>query len=303
MRRKAYRITHAISGALLATAFVAIAFGTGTFVVLQTHALPASNAAAAITSMQQLNPGPLLAQAAIVYDPSDGEVLYQKNADAALPLASITKLMTADIILSTEPPDTSVTLTRDDLAVVSDTADKEFHIGDTLPLSDLIQFGLIASSNVAIQAAAESLGSGYLDRMNDVAQSLGFSKTHFNNPTGLDINESTSGAYSSAYDVGRLAALFYRQYPKYFESTQRPNVSLVVDGRTLQATATGAPLLSLPGFVGAKTGYTDLAGGNIVAVFDIEIGHPLVAVVLGSTADGRFSDIKSLITAAQNRTP
>lgn len=63
------------------------------------------------------------------------------------------------------------------------------------------------------------------------------------------------------------------------------------------AVATALPLSSLPGFVGAKTGYTDLAGGNLVVIFDIEIGHPLVAVVLGSTEQGRFDDIRTLAHA------
>lgn len=282
--------------ALLSTAlFVSVAFTGGAYAVLRTT--PA-NTAASVFLANSVDPGPLLGVAAILYDPTDGTVLYQKNAATSLPLASLTKLMTAHIILSSKSGDTPITISRKNMSVVSDEADTEFHAGDVLPLSDLLEFGLIASSNVAMQAAAESLGDQYINRMNEVAHGLGFSQTRFNNPTGLDVDEHTSGAYSSAYDVARLAALFYKQYPAYFELTQRPNVSIMLDGRKLQATATAAPLLSLPGFIGAKTGYTDLAGGNLVAVFDIEIGHPVVAVILGSTRDGRFDDIKALVAAA-----
>ena len=58
-------------------------------------------------------------------------------------------------------------------------------------------------------------------------------------------------------------------------------------------------VLTIPGFIGAKTGYTDLAGGNLVAMFYAEIGHPLVVVVLGSTKQGRFDDIRTLISAVR----
>jgi len=54
----------------------------------------------------------------------------------------------------------------------------------------------------------------------------------------------------------------------------------------------------VPGFIAGKTGYTDLAGGNLVVVFDVEPGQPLIAVALGSTQEGRFSDIRALINAA-----
>ncbi len=60
-----------------------------------------------------------------------------------------------------------------------------------------------------------------------------------------------------------------------------------------------APLQDMHGFVAAKTGYTDLAGGNLVAIYDLEPGLTVVAAVLGSTRDGRFDDIKTLITAAR----
>ena len=166
-------------------------------------------------------------------------------------------------------------------------------------LFDLLKISLVASSNDAIAAAAATLGPGYLALMNKKAEDLGLLHTHFLNPTGLDVSVEQAGAYSSAYDVARLAAAFYKQYPQFFELTQSPSVSIQVGLHTLSANATAAPLLDLPGFVGAKTGYTDLAGGNLVAIFDVDIGHPLVAVVLGSTPEGRFDDIRTLISAAR----
>ena len=254
------------------------------------------SAAVAFPVFSATSPDLLSAQAAVVYDPKDGRILFSKNAFAPLPLASITKLMVAEIVLTALPSDTEVRITSNSLKPEGDSG---FKVGDTISLSHLLMIGLVASSNDAMQAAAESLGKEYLARMNEVAQNLGLTHTIFNNPTGLDIDPYTAGAYSSAYDVAQLASLFYKQHPSFFELTQQDTVSIEVGGRTITSPATSKSLLSIPGFIGAKTGYTDLAGGNLVAVFDVEIGHPLVAVVLGSTREGRFGDIRTLIHATR----
>jgi D-alanyl-D-alanine carboxypeptidase len=274
------------------------AFGGGVVLVLLHDGFDPRSATANVlfSGVPSLTPEKLEAQAAVVYDPGTGKILFAKNADISLPLASITKLMTAEIVLSSKDPNTPITITARMLAPAGDWG---FRAGDTVPLKELLKFGLIASSNDAMQAAAESLGPNYIEYMNTVAGNLELNRTHFLNPTGLDISSSVSGAYSSAYDVARLAALFYRQFPSYFELTQRSSVSIQSGDRTLSAPATALPLLSTPGFIGAKTGYTDQAGGNLVAVFDVEIGHPLIGVVLGSSHDGRFSDMQILMSAAR----
>ena len=259
---------------------------------------PTQSLAATVYPLPVTSSPKLIGAAAIIFDPTDGRVLFEKNANAQLPLASITKLMTAEIVLSSETPDTLVTITQSALAP---EANSGLRAGDVIPLNQLLKLGLIASSNDAMEAAAESLGPDYLVHMNQTAKDLGLTETYFLNPTGLDVNADTSGAYSSAYDVARLASLFYKQYPTYFEQTQQTSVTITIGDRVLTKPATAAPLLSVPGFIGAKTGYTDLAGGNLVAIFDIEIGHPLVAVVLGSTRDGRFDDIKTLIATARQK--
>jgi D-alanyl-D-alanine carboxypeptidase (penicillin-binding protein 5/6) len=258
---------------------------------------------ASVLKLISLNADAVQAKAAVIYDPTTGQVLWQKDANEELPLASLTKLMTAQTVLSTESPQTSVVVTNEDLLQGGDAGDEGFAAGQTFALGNLVRFGLIASSNDAMQAAAGSLGPDYIDDINAAAAELGLTKMHFINPTGLDESTTLAGAYGSAYDVARLAAIFYQKYPQYFENTTQATGTLAVEDGTLAATATAAPLDSIPGFVAAKTGYTDLAGGNLVAVFDIDIGHPLVVVALGSTEDGRFSDIKTLISAARASQP
>ncbi len=243
--------------------------------------------------------GSLGATAAILYDPTTGTVLYEKNSQLTLPLASVTKLLTAYAVLSSVPTSTVVTIKAKDISVDSDAGDWGLKVGDTLTLGDLLKISLVASSNYAMAAAAGSLGSNYIEKMNKDAASLGLTHTYFLNPTGLDIDTRTSGAYGSAYDIARLAAAFLKQYPQYFELSSRPSVTVLASGHPVTAKATATPLQNIPGFIGAKTGYTDLAGGNLVMAYDIDINHPLIAVVLGSTEQGRFADIRTLVDASR----
>ena len=243
--------------------------------------------------------GFIIGKAALLYDPTTNEILFSKNAQARLPLASLTKLMTAQTSLATLSPATLVVITQAD---IQPEGDQGFRPGDTVSLHDLVAFALVASSNDAIAAAANVLGTNSQAQINAAASGLGLANSSFFNPTGLDQNSITAGGYGSAYDVAKLATGFYKNYPEYFELTQRPNISIQAGGRVLTATATMTPLQDIPGFVGAKTGYTDLAGGNLVAIFNLDIGHPVVAVVLGSTEAGRFQDIRTMITAVRQQT-
>ncbi len=156
-----------------------------------------------------------------------------------------------------------------------------------------------------MSAAAAALGASYMADLNKTAGTLGLSHTYFLNSTGLDLSANTSGAYGSASDVARLAAAFMHDYPTYFELSTKQSVTVPVrSGTTIRqvtAEATALPILDIPGIIGAKTGYTTLAGGNLVVAFDEDINHPLIAVVLGSSEEGRFTDIRTLIQAAREQ--
>lgn len=286
-----------ISFGLAAALMTLGAFGAGVYGValLDTQSL---SAAAAQSYLKQvaLPDNALTAKSAVLYELGTGRILYQKNAHEQLPLASLTKLMSIEIVLSLKPSDTPVQITRNDIAPDGDSG---LRVGQTIMLGDLIKLAIVASSNDAMEAAAASIGAGFIDKMNAAAAAKGLTKTHFFNVTGLDINTKASGAYGSAYDVARLAAFFYSDHPDFFEMTTRADVSIDQDGKALKAKATAVPLQNIPGFVAAKTGYTELAGGNLVAVFDLEPGHTVIAAVLGSTRDGRFSDVDTIIKTAR----
>lgn len=236
----------------------------------------------------------LTAQAAILYNPATKEVLYAKNVEQQLPLASLTKLATALAALS-QGEDRLVTIQSQDL---KEEGDSGLKAGETWRLGDLIAFALTTSSNDGIAAAAAGAltRTAAIEKMNKDAKAQGLSQSYFLNPTGLDISSSTAGAYGSARDVAQLVETMLRTYPVIFEAT-----AYEPSARAPKEVSTLAPIHNLPGFVAGKTGYTDLAGGNLAAVVDGGLNEPLIAVVLGSTRDGRFEDVRTLVAAAQSQ--
>jgi len=267
------------------------------FISLPRFSSPAQRQAFETSAAIPLDPGELKAQAAIVYDPSDGNILFAKNEEVQLPLASLTKLMSADVALQTLNATSTIRVSRQAVATEGDSGLKT---GESWSLGSLIKYALLVSSNDGMAAVAESAGSAdFVKAMNANAESLGLAQSYFLDPTGLDLTKGVSGAYGSARDVALLTAAFYTEHPAFFESTIQTGAVYGTGKNTLTGKPTATPILDIPGLIGAKTGYTDLAGGNLVAVFDVSLGHPLVAVVLHSTQDGRFDDVRALIAAAR----
>ena len=193
-------------------------------------------------------------------------------------------------------------------------------VGEKWRARDLLDFTLLVSSNdgAASLAAAAGLvfsGSGqntestitdvatrendFVGKMNEKARSLGLVQTYFLNETGLDLQSQVSGAYGSARDVANLLAYAVEKYPDLFEATRQPTLKVSpLDGKSREAKNTNEAVLKIPGLIASKTGYTDLAGGNLAVLFDAGLGHPIAIVVLGSSEQGRFADVEKLSFAA-----
>lgn len=247
----------------------------------------------------------LQAQAAYVFDMTDQRVLYSLNPDAQLPLASITKVPMALVVSEVLTPDTQITIPYDVAGLTK---------GNTWRAGDVIDFTLAASSNggaeILADAADNLLHARYpqsptegttLWRMNDLAQQLGLSKTYFLNVSGLDESTTQSGAYGSARDVAQLFAYAASASPQVFAATTQPSFSLIsINGAKTMVINTDKALDAIPGIIMGKTGYTDLASGNLAVVFSAAPNHPVVAVVLGSTEQGRFEDMKKIVAAVQS---
>lgn len=239
----------------------------------------------------------LEARAAYVYDLSTGKVIYQHNAEVPLPLASITKAMTA-IVASEEASDVPmVTINAEALATEGESG---LVAGETWTMENLLAFTLISSSNDGAEAAAEALShstssTSFVASMNTKAAELGLSSLSFNNPTGLDI-ESTNetGGYGSAKDVAKLFEYAITKHSRLFEQTTFVSKQFSSDQFAHDAKNTNTIIGSIPNLIASKTGFTAKAGGNLAIVFDRGLNQPVIAVVLGSSYDGRFSDIERL---------
>lgn len=250
---------------------------------------------------------PLVARAAVVYDVKRGEVLFEKNARAQLPLASLTKIMMALTARDELPKDAVVTINEEFL---QEEGNNGFRDGQEWKLSDILDATLVESSNdgaaaiagayAAFQKEATEVEEGmdFVSLMNEKAKALGLEQTYFLNPTGLDTSASVSGGYGSAHDMAKLFSFAIQKFPDAFEATRYKDIVVSSLGKTEYTISnTNDAIDQIPGLVASKTGYTDLAGGNLVILFDAGPMHPVAVAVLGSTLDGRFSDTISLVDA------
>jgi D-alanyl-D-alanine carboxypeptidase len=118
------------------------------------------------------------------------------------------------------------------------------------------------------------------------------------NGTGLDESTAVSGGYGSATDVAKLAGAVLERARPIAEATTKPYVTVTsLAGNTFFFKNTNPVVGRIPGLMLSKTGFTDLAGGNLAIVFDASVNHPVAVVVMGSSIEGRFKDTEALIEA------
>jgi len=240
----------------------------------------------------------LIGKAAIVYDLATDEVLFERNAKAQLPLASLTKLLTVYAAATSLPERAQITITEDALSADGESG---FSAGETFAFDDLARLALVSSSNdateaIALAAEAKRAQSGP-NLLASAASAIGLSQTYALNGTGLDESTSVSGGYGSATDVARLAGALLQTAPDIARASIQPQVSIRSTSGVVHTLPNTNPNTGLvPSILLSKTGFTDLAGGNLVVVYDAGIGHPIAIVVLGSTREGRFKDVETLLS-------
>lgn len=224
-------------------------------------------------------PAPALnARAYVLMDVRSGMELAAHNADAPLPPASLTKLMTAyvlfgDLRAGHLKPDELVTVSR--YAARLPGARMFLREGDQVPVEELFKGMLVQSGNDATFALIEKASTDlptFVARMNAAAAQLGLTHTHFANATGLN----NPRHYSSARDLTRLAVAIKRDFPEYaawFALREYSWGNIVQPNRN--------PLLRDPGVDGLKTGHTENAGYCLVASAERD-GMQLIATLLGA---------------------
>ena len=241
------------------------------------------------------------ARSAFVWDMMKSEVIYEKNANEPLPLASVTKVMTAlvaeEAVLKSEPQ--NVLINSKDIETDGDSG---LFANTIWNLQSIIDYSLVVSSNDGASAIANSLGTNkenFIAEMNRKGQKIGLLDSKFINEHGLDKDVEHVGAYGSARDMAILFEYIIRNYPSLLEATKYQNLTFRdMGGVSYKALNTNVAAGLVPSLIASKTGYTDLAGGNIVIAFDAEINHPVIIAVLGSTREARFSDMLALVNAS-----
>jgi len=227
-------------------------------------------------------------RAFLVENATTGEVLAQRDAQLRLPMASITKLMTALVVLDYARLDDVVTVGRGAASLGESTIG--LVPGEQLTVRDLLAAALIQSANDAADALAVHVAgseASFVRLMNEKARTLGLRDTHFANPHGLD----AEGHYSSARDLTALARAAMRT--PVVRDIVRRQTATIAGGRKLE---TWNDLLArFPGLIGVKTGHTENAGWSEVAAVR-RPGFVLYATLLGEpTREERNSDLAQLL--------
>jgi D-alanyl-D-alanine endopeptidase (penicillin-binding protein 7) len=239
------------------------------------------------------------AAAAILLDPTTGQVLWSENAQEKRSIASITKVMTAIVFLE-DQPDLSrvVTVERGDTYAASTTY---LRANDQITLDNLLHLTLIASDNAAARALARLSHGGtasFVDRMNSKAAELGLESMSFTDPSGLRPEN-----VSTAYDLSRLityASSDERIAPimrtaEYKVNTNRRTISihntnrLVMDGDVT--------------VMAGKTGFISKAGHCLATLLRMPGGNDVAVVVLGASSNpGRFWETRHLFNWMSQKT-
>ncbi|MFH2063396.1 MAG: serine hydrolase [bacterium] len=265
------------------------------------EALPRSVGAETVPVPVRIDPTRLgvetVSRAAFVMDWRTGETLMRKNADQPYPIASITKLMTALVVMDAGTPlDRTVEVEQSDMRV----GGIQYVLpGEVISVGDLLHASLIASANGATVTLSRSAGLSpeeFVGRMNSLAQGIGMSESSFVEPTGLN-----TGNVASARDVALLVRrvlqddtlrgiLLTDEYS--FDAVSGLHHRLRSTDELLNTWVSRPPL----SFLGGKTGYLEEAGYCFGAAAENQDGHRIIAVVLGAPSkQARFDDVGAMI--------
>lgn len=257
----------------------------------------------------------LTAKAVLAIDNASGTVIYEKDADKKLPIASLTKLATALTILELSDKniyaiqglakkkiynlDKPIVITKSAIDQEGDSGSlKE---GEAIKASDLLAAMLIASSNDAAWALAEDAGreaekgggiGDFIGLMNELARNEKMDETHFSNPTGIDDKEN----YSSASDALRAAQKLMQYYPAAFALTKikRMDIASADGGQIHRLENTNKLLGKMAGIIGGKTGFTDEAGESLALIVKNNANGAVISAAIIGSKD-RFGEMEKLL--------
>lgn len=218
------------------------------------------------------------------------KVLFKKNETNILPIASLSKLMTALVVLENYNLQQQVTITNEDILQEGEQGDLK--VGQILSVKNLLYLTLIESSNDASFALSSIVGQdSFIALMNVRANNLGLLNTHFTDSSGLDM-----GSYSTAKDLVALTEYLLNKYPLVRQIIGLKEYDLYLDNGQLhhKLINTNKLLGEIPEVVGGKTGFTNYAKGTFLLIEKSPVkGNYLIHVVLGS--QDRLEEMKKII--------
>lgn len=215
------------------------------------------------------------------------KIIFEKNSSAKLPIASLTKLITAMVVLDNYNLSQKISVSK--TAASQPPMKQDVNFGDTLPVENLFEIMLIKSSNRASYALSEFMGiEKFVQLMNQKVKEIGMDNTFFADPMGL-----SSQNVSTASDLVKLAEYVLNNYPKIADISRAkqfyvPNFGMIENTDVL--------LGEFPEIVCGKTGFTTEAKGCLLLVVNNpKNNNYFINVILG--ADDRFLEMKKIINA------
>lgn len=238
----------------------------------------------------------LYARSAALLDASNGRILFEKDGLKKMPMASTTKIMTCIVILEHASLNDIVTISSN--AAKQPNVQLNVNTGEQYYLEDLLYSLMLESHNDVAVALAEHVGGsveGFAKLMNQKAEELGCTNTHFVTPNGLDAREH----YTTAVELCKIAA-YAIQNPKFVEIVNMPSYGFteITTGRSFSVTNKDRFLNMYEGAIGVKTGFTGNAGYCFVGAVKRE-DRTLISAVLASGwpphKTYKWSDTKQLM--------
>ena len=230
------------------------------------------------------------AKAGILVDAATGQVLWAQDENAVRPIASITKVMTALVVIQAGGLNREIAVPKAVTGYVAKYAANAAGLipGQKFTADELLHIMLVLSAADAAYTLASAYGPGlpaFVDKMNAEAARLGLTHTHFTTPDGLPYPTETA-TYSTAAEIVRLGEVAMN-YPEFrsIVGLRIYNLPKGSDHNAVSVSSDNAFLTSYPGAVGIKTGYTDAAGHTLL--FEaVRGGRVLIGAVLGSPLSG-----------------
>ena len=232
----------------------------------------------------------ITAKSALVYDLTGEKILFSKSPERKLPMASLTKIMTAIVALESQKKDDEYLVSKEDIIGENSMG---LTVGEMLTLKELLYGLILTSGNDAAETLASNFPNGrtqFIIAMNNKAKALGLKNTHFTNPTGL---EGDGTQYTTTYDL-LVITNYVLQFPIFKEVARTfvQNIPYSEDHKAFYLENETNLITSYPGVFGVKDGYTPEAGLCLVTYLNYK-GHKIIGIILGS--DNRREEMKELL--------